>query len=78
VNILICSIAIALSAGLDWGGAAALLAQQPPAPATDQTRNALLALAIGGAAVLSSLAFGIAMGIRRQIEQIAPPEDEEE
>jgi hypothetical protein len=78
VEIMICDIAVALSAGLDWGGVAALLAQQSPAPATDQTRNALLALAIGGAAVLSSLAFGIAMGIRRQIDQIAPPEDEDE
>jgi hypothetical protein len=57
-----------------------LIAQQPvPAPAGDRTRNALLALALGLAIFSSSLALGIAFGIRRRIDQIAgPPEDEDD
>ncbi len=56
--------------------------QQIPAPQAlvdEQTRNALLALAMGLAIFSSSLALGIAFGIRRRIDQIAgPPEDEDD
>jgi hypothetical protein len=46
--------------------------------ADEQTRNALVALAMGLAIFCSSLAFGIAYGIRRKIDQIAGPPEEEE
>jgi hypothetical protein len=45
----------------------------------EESRNALLALAMGLSIFCSSLAFGIAYGIRRRIDQIAgPPEDEDD
>jgi hypothetical protein len=44
----------------------------------EQTRNALVALAMGLAIFCSSLAFGVAYGIRRKIDQIAGPPEEED
>ena len=55
--------------------------QQPFAPQTlvdEQTRNALVALAMGLSIFSSSLALGIAFGIRRRIDQIAGPPDDED
>ena len=54
-------------------------ASSPQALVDEQTRNALVALAMGLAIFSSSLALGIAFGIRRRIDQIAgPPEDEDD
>jgi hypothetical protein len=59
------------------------LQQTPPKPETrnnQQGRNALVALAMGMAIFSSSLALGIAYGIRRRIDIIAgpPPDDEDD
>ncbi|MDZ4720408.1 MAG: hypothetical protein SH847_18295 [Roseiflexaceae bacterium] len=55
--------------------------QQTPPPERrpdQQTRDALLALAMGLAIFSSSLALGIAYGIRRRIDQIAGPPDHDD
>jgi hypothetical protein len=55
--------------------------QQAPPPERrpdQQTRDALLALAMGLAIFSSSLALGIAYGIRRRIDQIAGPPDNDD
>jgi hypothetical protein len=70
-----------LALQLDAGVALAAERQEaPPAEQTtdEQTRNALLALAMGFAIFSSSLAFGIAFGIRRRIDQIAGPIPDED
>jgi hypothetical protein len=58
-------------------------AEEPPGDqkrVDNATRNAVLGLAMGLSLFFSSLAFGIAYGIRRRIDQIAgpPPEEDEE
>jgi hypothetical protein len=50
----------------------------PPQPAGEQRRNALVALAAGIAIFCSSAALGIAFGIRRRIDSIAGPPDDED
>lgn len=70
-----------LALQLDAGVALATELQEAPAveqTTDDQTRNALLALAMGFAIFSSSLAFGIAFGIRRRIDQIAGPIPDED
>jgi hypothetical protein len=56
-------------------------AQEAPPPkrrADQQTRDVLFALAMGLAIFSSSLALGIAYGIRRRIDQIAGPPDDDD
>jgi hypothetical protein len=66
-----------------WGSTATVqeAVQEAPPPkrrADQQTRDVLFALAMGLAIFLSSLALGIAYGIRRRIDQIAGPPDDED
>jgi hypothetical protein len=62
-------------------GMAAAPAQEAPTPQPDAERrqNGLVALALVVAIFSSSLALGIAFGIRRRIDMLAgPPDDEDE
>jgi hypothetical protein len=66
-----------------WGSTATVqeTVQEAPPPkrrADQQTRDVLFALAMGLAIFSSSLALGIAYGIRRRIDQIAGPPDDED
>jgi hypothetical protein len=66
-----------------WGSTATVQeeAQESPPPkrrADQQTRDVLFALAMGLAIFSSSLALGIAYGIRRRIDQIAGPPDDDD
>lgn len=74
-------IALLLALQLGPGAAYASARQEEPQQeqsVDEQTRNALLALAMGFAIFSSSLAFGIAFGIRRRIDQIAGPIPDED
>jgi hypothetical protein len=50
----------------------------PPDPAEEQRRNGRVALALVVAIVCSSVALGVAFGIRRRIDMVAGPPDEDD
>jgi hypothetical protein len=56
------------------------ISQEPPPPqnSADQTHSALVALALGVAILCSSAALGIAYGIRRRIDMLAGPPDDDD
>jgi hypothetical protein len=70
------------AAGRPAPAPASSLAQEPtPAPPADEgRRNGLVALALVLGIASSSLALGIAFGIRRRIDMLAgpPPDDEDD